>query len=147
MWLNEYNYIKEKICIHLMIITESVTLELYIKMNRLYKLNNFDHLVTFARVFRKQRKYFYFSKLILFFAARIQLGYTQHDVGISMGRFFGTFLSQTTVSRFESLNLSVKNMSRLQYLFSAWLQVTIDKSNFWFCSKEILLDCGPPTFE
>ena len=36
---------------------------------------------------------------------RIKLGFTQGDVGIAMGRLYGSDFSQTTISRFEALNL------------------------------------------
>merc|ERR1712096_10109 len=36
---------------------------------------------------------------------RIKLNFTQGDVGASMGKLYGNVFSQTTISRFEALNL------------------------------------------
>ena len=41
------------------------------------------------------------------------IGYTQGDVGLAMGKMYGNDFSQTTISRFEALNLSFKNMCKL----------------------------------
>ena len=61
-----------------------------------------------------------FSKL--FKQKRIKLGYTQGDVGLAMGKMYGNDFSQTTISRFEALNLSFKNMCKLKPLLSKWLE-------------------------
>ncbi|XP_023333499.1 protein nubbin [Eurytemora carolleeae] len=53
---------------------------------------------------------------------RIKLGYTQGDVGLAMGRMYGNDFSQTTISRFEALNLSFKNMCKLKPLLHKWLE-------------------------
>lgn len=53
---------------------------------------------------------------------RIELGFTQGDVGIAMGKLYGNDFSQTTISRFEALNLSFKNMCKLKPLLHKWLQ-------------------------
>uniref|UniRef100_A0A672KKI4 POU domain protein n=1 Tax=Sinocyclocheilus grahami TaxID=75366 RepID=A0A672KKI4_SINGR len=52
---------------------------------------------------------------------RIKLGFTQGDVGLAMGKLYGNDFSQTTISRFEALNLSFKNMSKLKPLLEKWL--------------------------
>ena len=44
------------------------------------------------------------------------IGYTQGDVGLAMGKMYGNDFSQTTISRFEALNLSFKNMCKLKPL-------------------------------
>jgi len=62
-----------------------------------------------------------FSKM--FKQRRIKLGYTQGDVGLAMGKLYGNDFSQTTISRFEALNLSFKNMCKLKPLLSKWLEV------------------------
>ena len=49
------------------------------------------------------------------------LGYTQGDVGLAMGKLYGNDFSQTTISRFEALNLSFKNMCKLKPLLQKWL--------------------------
>ena len=48
-------------------------------------------------------------------------GYTQGDVGLAMGKMYGNDFSQTTISRFEALNLSFKNMCKLKPLLAKWL--------------------------
>lgn len=53
---------------------------------------------------------------------RIKLGFTQGDVGLAMGKRYGNDFSQTTISRFEALNLSFKNMCKLMPLLQKWLQ-------------------------
>lgn len=53
---------------------------------------------------------------------RIKLGFTQADVGLALGALYGNVFSQTTICRFEALQLSVKNMSKLQPLLHKWLQ-------------------------
>ncbi|CAD5228862.1 unnamed protein product [Bursaphelenchus okinawaensis] len=52
---------------------------------------------------------------------RIKHGFTQGDVGIALGRRYGTDFSQTTISRFEALNLSFKNMCKLRPLMEEWM--------------------------
>lgn len=54
--------------------------------------------------------YFYYS------------GFTQGDVGLAMGKLYGNDFSQTTISRFEALNLSFKNMCKLKPLLQKWLE-------------------------
>ncbi len=38
-----------------------------------------------------------------------------------MGKMYGNDFSQTTISRFEALNLSFKNMCKLKPLLEKWL--------------------------
>ncbi|PAV89342.1 hypothetical protein WR25_05574 isoform B [Diploscapter pachys] len=66
-----------------------------------------DELENFASMFKKQR---------------IKFGFTQGDVGVALGKRYGTDFSQTTISRFEALNLSFKNMCKLRPLLKEWLQ-------------------------
>ena len=56
-------------------------------------------------------------------------GFTQGDVGLAMGKLYGNDFSQTTISRFEALNLSFKNMCKLKPLLQKWLKVTLINSN------------------
>ncbi|GMR32448.1 hypothetical protein PMAYCL1PPCAC_02643, partial [Pristionchus mayeri] len=65
-----------------------------------------DDLENFAQLFKKQR---------------IRFGFTQGDVGQALGKRYGTDFSQTTISRFEALNLSFKNMCKLRPLLKEWL--------------------------
>ncbi|KAM4661984.1 POU domain, class 5, transcription factor 1.1-like [Discoglossus pictus] len=51
---------------------------------------------------------------------RVQLGHTQGDIGSILGSKYGKFLSQTTICRFESLQLSYKNMRQLKPVFELW---------------------------
>jgi len=52
---------------------------------------------------------------------RIAMGFTQGDVGLAMGKLYGNDFSQTTISRFEALNLSFQNMCKLKPLLQQWL--------------------------
>lgn len=47
--------------------------------------------------------------------------HSQGDVGLAMGKLYGNDFSQTTISRFEALNLSFKNMCKLKPLLEKWL--------------------------
>lgn len=53
---------------------------------------------------------------------RIKLGFTQADVGLALGTLYGNVFSQTTICRFEALQLSFKNMCKLKPLLSKWLE-------------------------
>ncbi|XP_041373728.1 POU domain, class 2, transcription factor 3-like isoform X3 [Gigantopelta aegis] len=66
-----------------------------------------EELEQFAKTFKRRR---------------IELGFTQGDVGVAMGKLYGNDFSQTTISRFEALNLSFKNMCKLKPLLHKWLQ-------------------------
>ncbi|XP_020314180.1 POU domain, class 5, transcription factor 1 [Oncorhynchus kisutch] len=52
---------------------------------------------------------------------RITLGFTQADVGMALGNLYGKMFSQTTICRFEALQLSFKNMCKLKPLLRRWL--------------------------
>ncbi|NXT70547.1 PO3F4 factor, partial [Chaetops frenatus] len=49
---------------------------------------------------------------------RIKLGFTQADVGLALGTLYGNVFSQTTICRFEALQLSFKNMCKLKPLLN-----------------------------
>nr|1E3O_C Chain C, OCTAMER-BINDING TRANSCRIPTION FACTOR 1 [Homo sapiens] len=68
--------------------------------------SDLEELEQFAKTFKQRR---------------IKLGFTQGDVGLAMGKLYGNDFSQTTISRFEALNLSFKNMSKLKPLLEKWL--------------------------
>ncbi|XP_018598189.1 POU domain, class 2, transcription factor 3-like isoform X2 [Scleropages formosus] len=68
--------------------------------------NDLEELEQFAKGFKQRR---------------IKLGFTQGDVGLAMGKLYGNDFSQTTISRFEALNLSFKNMCKLKPLLEKWL--------------------------
>uniref|UniRef100_A0A0N5C3X9 POU domain protein n=1 Tax=Strongyloides papillosus TaxID=174720 RepID=A0A0N5C3X9_STREA len=56
--------------------------------------------------------------------SRLRFGFTQGDVGQQLGHRYGADFSQTTISRFETLNLSFRNMSKLQPLLAEWIVAT-----------------------
>ncbi|CEF67504.1 POU-specific domain and Homeobox domain and Homeodomain-like and Lambda repressor-like, DNA-binding domain and POU domain-containing protein [Strongyloides ratti] len=56
--------------------------------------------------------------------SRIRYGFTQGDVGHQLGHIFGGEVSQTTISRFEALNLSYKNMIKQKPFLEEWLRIT-----------------------
>ncbi|XP_078540057.1 POU domain, class 2, transcription factor 3 [Lissotriton helveticus] len=68
--------------------------------------SDLEELEKFAKMFKQRR---------------IKLGFTQGDVGLAMGKLYGNDFSQTTISRFEALNLSFKNMCKLKPLLEKWL--------------------------
>lgn len=50
------------------------------------------------------------------------MGFTQADVGLALGTLYGNVFSQTTICRFEALQLSFKNMCKLKPLLQKWLE-------------------------
>ena len=66
-----------------------------------------DNLEQFAREFKQQR---------------IKLHFTQADVGLALGKLYGSMFSQTHICRFEALQLSFKNMCKLKPLLVKWLE-------------------------
>ncbi|XP_058510696.1 POU domain, class 3, transcription factor 3-A [Solea solea] len=66
-----------------------------------------DDLELFAKQFKQRR---------------IKLGFTQADVGLALGTLYGNVFSQTTICRFEALQLSFKNMCKLKPLLNKWLE-------------------------
>uniref|UniRef100_A0A3Q2YYB5 POU domain protein n=1 Tax=Hippocampus comes TaxID=109280 RepID=A0A3Q2YYB5_HIPCM len=66
-----------------------------------------DELEHFAKQFKQRR---------------IKLGFTQADVGLALGTLYGNVFSQTTICRFEALQLSFKNMCKLKPLLNKWLE-------------------------
>lgn len=60
---------------------------------------------------------------------RIKLGFTQGDVGAALGRLYENDFSQATVSRFEALNLSFKNMCKLKPILQSWLDEAESKDS------------------
>ncbi|XP_021094474.1 pituitary-specific positive transcription factor 1 isoform X2 [Heterocephalus glaber] len=53
---------------------------------------------------------------------RIKLGYTQTNVGEALAAVHGSEFSQTTICRFENLQLSFKNACKLKAILSKWLE-------------------------
>ncbi|XP_072286929.1 POU domain, class 5, transcription factor 1.1-like isoform X2 [Pyxicephalus adspersus] len=60
---------------------------------------------------------------------RVSAGFTQADVGYALGVLYGKMFSQTTICRFESLQLSYKNMCRLKPLLDSWLAEATNNDN------------------
>lgn len=59
--------------------------------------------------------------------------FPQGDVGVAMGKLYGNDFSQTTISRFEALNLSFKNMCKLKPLLEKWLSDAGEHLKLLFC--------------
>lgn len=76
------------------------TTEVPIKMNE-------EEMKAFAKKFKQRR---------------VSFGFTQSDVGLSLGNMLGSLFSQTTVCRFEAIQLSHNSMCKLYPLFSKWLE-------------------------
>nr|XP_061827280.1 POU domain, class 2, transcription factor 1-like isoform X4 [Nerophis lumbriciformis] len=76
--------------------------------------SDLEELEQFAKTFKQRR---------------IKLGFTQGDVGLAMGKLYGNDFSQTTISRFEALNLSFKNMCKLKPLLEKWLNDAVCADN------------------
>ncbi|XP_052463103.1 pituitary-specific positive transcription factor 1-like [Carassius gibelio] len=53
---------------------------------------------------------------------RIKLGYTQTNVGEALAAVHGSEFSQTTICRFENLQLSFKNACKLRSILAKWLE-------------------------
>uniref|UniRef100_A0A8C8RGX3 POU domain protein n=1 Tax=Pelusios castaneus TaxID=367368 RepID=A0A8C8RGX3_9SAUR len=71
---------------------------------------------------------------------RITLGFTQADVGLALGVLYGKMFSQTTICRFEALQLSFKNMCKLKPLLQRWLDEADSNANLQeMCSMESAL--------
>ena len=60
---------------------------------------------------------------------RITLGYTQADVGLTLGVLFGKVFGQTTICRFEALQLSFKNMCKMRPLLQKWVEEADNNEN------------------
>ncbi|XP_068126923.1 POU domain, class 2, transcription factor 1 isoform X4 [Hyperolius riggenbachi] len=86
--------------------------------------SDLEELEQFAKTFKQRR---------------IKLGFTQGDVGLAMGKLYGNDFSQTTISRFEALNLSFKNMCKLKPLLEKWLN---DADLSLFPPENITTDSG-----
>ncbi|ESN92059.1 hypothetical protein HELRODRAFT_152344, partial [Helobdella robusta] len=59
---------------------------------------------------------------ISFKTRRIRLGFTQTNVGNSLAKIHGSVFSQTTICRFENLQLSYKNACKLRPILKQWLE-------------------------
>ncbi|KAL4660797.1 POU domain, class 5, transcription factor 1-like [Arapaima gigas] len=52
---------------------------------------------------------------------RVTMGFTQSDLGIALGNLSGKVFSQTTICRFEAMQLSHKNMCDLKEVLERWI--------------------------
>lgn len=86
---------------------ENVISELQLPSNGREVKMSVDEMKTFAKKFKQQR---------------VRFGFTQTDVGLSLGNMLGNLFSQTTVCRFEAIQLSHNSMCKLYPLFSKWLE-------------------------
>ena len=68
-----------------------------------------------------------FAKLLK--QKRIPLGYTQADVGLTLGVLFGKVFSQATICRFEALQLSFKNVCKLRPLLQKCVEEADNSEN------------------
>lgn len=57
------------------------------------------------------------------------------DVGLALGTLYGNVFSQTTICRFEALQLSFKNMCKLKPLLQKWLQFAVKGKNIGFLQE------------
>ena len=57
-----------------------------------------------------------------FKSKRVKLGFTQTQVGAALAEIHGTDFSQTTICRFENLQLSFKNAQKLKPTLEKWLE-------------------------
>ncbi|CAB1346480.1 unnamed protein product, partial [Coregonus sp. 'balchen'] len=91
--------------------------------------SDLEELEQFAKTFKQRR---------------IKLGFTQGDVGLAMGKLYGNDFSQTTISRFEALNLSFKNMCKLKPLLEKWLNDAAVCVCTVLCTAEYLVFTSVP---
>ncbi|XP_006887455.1 PREDICTED: POU domain, class 2, transcription factor 1 isoform X3 [Elephantulus edwardii] len=94
--------------------------------------SDLEELEQFAKTFKQRR---------------IKLGFTQGDVGLAMGKLYGNDFSQTTISRFEALNLSFKNMCKLKPLLEKWLNDAENLSSDSALSNPSALNSPGPGIE
>lgn len=71
-----------------------------------YRPDILEQLEAFAKTFRRRR---------------IEYGFSQQDFGKTLKQLYGVTVSQSTVSRFEALNLTIRNMRRLRVVLERWL--------------------------
>jgi len=64
---------------------------------------------TFVEQFKQRRK---------------QLGYSQADVGLSLGLLYGNMYTKATLSHFENLRIPASNIEKLKPILQKWLEKT-----------------------
>lgn len=75
---------------------------------------------------------------------RLTLGYSQADVGVAVGAMFGEMLSQTTICRFESQQLSLAKMWKVGPLLKMWLAEMNAKNHRGLWKMEMILQLSWP---
>ncbi|CAO2609196.1 POU domain, class 5, transcription factor 1 [Lemmus lemmus] len=66
--------------------------------------------------------------------------FAKADVGLTLGVLFGKVFSQTTICRFEALQLSFKNMCKLRPLLEKWVEEADNNENLQeICKAETLV--------
>ncbi|XP_036709307.1 LOW QUALITY PROTEIN: POU domain, class 5, transcription factor 1-like [Balaenoptera musculus] len=79
-----------------------------------------------------------FAKLLK--QKRIPLGYTQADVGLTLGVLFGKVFSQATICRFEALQLSFENTCKLRPLLQKCVEEADNSENLQeMCKAETVM--------
>ncbi|KFO27808.1 POU domain, class 5, transcription factor 2 [Fukomys damarensis] len=73
---------------------------------------------------------------------RLTLGYSQEDVGVAVGAMFGEVLSQTTICRFESQQLSLAKKWKVGPLLKMWLAEVNAKNHQGLWKMEMILQQG-----
>ncbi|KAF7481249.1 Hypothetical predicted protein [Marmota monax] len=62
------------------------------------------------------------------------------DMGLTLGVLFGKVFSQTTICRFEALQLSFKNLCKLRLLLQKWVEEADNNENLReICKAKTLL--------
>ncbi|NXT99426.1 PIT1 factor, partial [Buphagus erythrorhynchus] len=79
------------------------------------------------------------------FSSLFLAGYTQTNVGEALAAVHGSEFSQTTICRFENLQLSFKNACKLKSILSKWLEEAeqvggreLKSSKYCIAAKEAL---------
>ena len=67
---------------------------------------------------------------------RISFGFTQADVGNELGKLYGNAFSQTTICRFEAMQLSFRNMCKLRPILLHWLNEVDSRKNSNYLSEK-----------
>lgn len=62
-------------------------------------------------------------------------GYTQTNVGEALAAVHGSEFSQTTICRFENLQLSFKNACKLKSILAKWLEEAEQAGGEWALGK------------
>lgn len=100
----------------------------YLDFSQVEESKDMENVVKFAAFFRERRVNLGNLKndgqLKSYVTVAYVSGFTQFDVGFALGKLYGNDFSQTTISRFEALNLSYKNMCKLKPLLQKWLDDT-----------------------